>query len=72
LQQRNQLLRRIRDGYSSERTLWTWDRKVIDLGKTVLEGREAAVPVLEEHFKDSLRALYGPRRPPSAIPIVRP
>ena len=60
VQQRNQLLRRIRDGFSSERTLATWDRKVLDLGKTVLEGREAAVPVLEEHFKDSLRALYSP------------
>jgi len=62
VQQRNQLLRRIRDGFSSERTLATWDRKVVDLGKTVLEGREAAVPVLEEHFKDSLRALYGPEK----------
>jgi DNA replication and repair protein RecF len=62
VQQRNQLLRRIRDGFSSERTLATWDRKVVDLGKTVLEGREVAVPVLEEHFKDSLRALYGPEK----------
>jgi DNA replication and repair protein RecF len=60
--QRNQLLRRIRDGYSSERTLATWDRKVVDLGETVLAGREAALPVLEEHFKDSLRALYGPEK----------
>ncbi len=59
VQQRNQLLRRIRDGFSSERTLATWDRKVVDLGRTVLEGREAAVPVLDEHFKSSLRALYG-------------
>ncbi|MGH3147311.1 MAG: DNA replication/repair protein RecF [Rubrobacter sp.] len=59
VQQRNQLLRRIRDGFSSGRTLATWDRKVVELGKAVLEGREAAVPVLEEHFKDSLRALYG-------------
>jgi DNA replication and repair protein RecF len=57
--QRNQLLRRIRDGFSSERTLATWDRKVVDLGKTVLAGREAALPILEEHFKDSLRTLYG-------------
>ena len=32
--QRNQLLRRIRDGFSSERTLATWDRKVVELGKT--------------------------------------
>ncbi len=62
VQQRNQLLRRIRDGFSSERTLATWDRKVVDLGKTVLEGRAAAMPVLEEHFKDSLRALYGSER----------
>jgi len=59
VQQRNQLLRRIRDGFSSERTLATWDKKVVELGKTVLAGREAALPVLEEHFKDSLRALYG-------------
>lgn len=57
--QRNQLLRRIRDGYSSERTLATWDRKVVDFGKVVLEGREAAMQPLEEYFKDSLRALYG-------------
>ncbi len=57
--QRNQLLRRIRDGFSSERTLATWDRKVTDLGKTVLEGRAAAIRPLEEHFKDSLRVLYG-------------
>ena len=60
--QRNQLLRRIRDGYSSERTLATWDTKVVDLGKTVLAGREAALPVLEEHFTDSLRTLYGPEK----------
>jgi len=60
--QRNQLLRRIRDGFSSERTLATWDRKVVDLGKTVLAGREAAMPVLEEHFKSSLRTLYGPEK----------
>jgi DNA replication and repair protein RecF len=59
VQQRNQLLRRIRDGFSSERTLATWDKKVVELGKTVLAGREAALPLLEEHFKDSLRALYG-------------
>ena len=60
--QRNQLLRRIRDGFSSERTLATWDRKVVELGKTVLEGREAALPILEEYFKVSLRALYGPEK----------
>ena len=57
--QRNQLLRRIRDGYSSERTLATWDRKVTELGKTVLEGRATAIQPLEEHFEDSLRVLYG-------------
>jgi DNA replication and repair protein RecF len=62
VQQRNQLLRRIRDGFSSERTLATWDRKVVELGKTVLAGREAALPVLEEHFIDALRALYGPEK----------
>ena len=57
--QRNQLLRRIRDGYSSQKTLATWDRKVIDLGKVVLEGRAAAMQPLDEYFKDALRALYG-------------
>jgi len=62
VQQRNQLLRRIRDGFSSEKTLATWDRKVVELGKTVLAGREEALPVLEEHFKHSLRALYGPEK----------
>ena len=62
VQQRNQLLRRIRDGFSSERTLATWDRKVVELGKIVLAGREAALPILEEHFKDSLRTLYGPQK----------
>ena len=62
VQQRNQLLRRIRDGFSSERTLATWDRKVVELGKTILAGREAALPILEEHFKDALRALYGPEK----------
>ena len=59
VQQRNQLLRRIRDGFSSERTLWTWDRKVVELGETVLRGREAAIGPLEHHFESSLRALYG-------------
>jgi len=59
IQQRNQLLRRIRDGFSSERTLATWDQKVVDLGEQVLRGREAALPVLDEHFASSLRALYG-------------
>lgn len=59
VQHRNQLLRRIRDGYSSEKTLATWDRKVAELGEGVLEGRTAAVGPLEELFKDSLRALYG-------------
>lgn len=60
--QRNQLLRRIRDGFSSERTLATWDRKVVELGKTILKGREAVAEPLEEHFKGSLRALYGPEK----------
>ncbi len=59
VQQRNQLLRRIRDGFSSERTLSTWDRKVVELGETVLKGREAAIGPLEEYFGASLRALYG-------------
>jgi len=62
VQQRNQLLRRIRDGFSSERTLATWDQKVVDLGEQVLRGREVAVPVLDEHFASSLRALYGPEK----------
>ena len=62
VQQRNQLLRRIRDGLSSERTLATWDRKVVDLGTTVLEGRSAAMGPLESHFEGSLRALYGPEK----------
>ena len=62
VQQRNQLLRRIRDGSSSERTLATWDRKVVELGKTILAGREAALPILEGHFEDALRALYGPEK----------
>jgi DNA replication and repair protein RecF len=61
VQQRNQLLRRIRDGLSSERTLSTWDRKVVDLGEMVLRGREAAMGPLEAHFEDSLRALYAIR-----------
>ena len=59
VQQRNQLLRRIRDGFSSERTLWTWDQKVIELGETVLRGRQAAIGPLEHYFESSLRALYG-------------
>jgi DNA replication and repair protein RecF len=62
VQQRNQLLRRIRDGFSSERTLATWDQKVVDLGEQVLQGRDVAVPVLDEHFASSLRALYGPEK----------
>ncbi|MEW6637107.1 MAG: DNA replication and repair protein RecF, partial [Actinomycetota bacterium] len=62
VQQRNQLLRRIRDGFSSRRTLATWDRKVVELGETVLRGREAAVEPLGEHFASSLRALYGPEK----------
>jgi DNA replication and repair protein RecF len=62
IQQRNQLLRRIRDGLSSERTLSTWDRKVIELGRTVLEGRAAAMEPLDSFFASSLRALYGPEK----------
>jgi DNA replication and repair protein RecF len=62
VQQRNQLLRRIRDGMSSERTLSTWDRKVVELGKTVLQGRVAAIAPLESYFEGSLRALYGPEK----------
>jgi DNA replication and repair protein RecF len=63
VQQRNQLLRRIRDGLSSERTLATWDHKVVELGKTILRGRAAAVGPLESYFEGSLRALYGPEKP---------
>ena len=62
VQQRNQLLRRIRDGFSSERTLSTWDRKVVELGETVLRGREAALGPLEAYFAASLGALYGPEK----------
>ncbi len=62
VQQRNQLLRRIRDGFSSEKTLSTWDRKVVDLGTEVLEGRGAAVEPLGEYFRDSLGTLYGPEK----------
>ena len=62
IQQRNQLLRRIRDGLSSERTLSTWDRKIVDLGKTVLQGRTAAAGPLESYFEGALRALYGPQK----------
>jgi DNA replication and repair protein RecF len=63
IQQRNQLLRRIRDGLSSERTLATWDNKVVELGKTILKGRAAAITPLESYFEASLRALYGPEKP---------
>ncbi|WP_119065455.1 DNA replication/repair protein RecF [Rubrobacter indicoceani] len=62
VQQRNHLLRRIRDGYSSGKTLETWDRKVSDLGKIVLEGRERAMPHLDRHFALSMRDLYGPEK----------
>jgi DNA replication and repair protein RecF len=62
VQQRNQLLRRIRDGFSSEKTLSTWDAKVVELGATVLEGRARAVEPLGELFESSLRALYGPEK----------
>jgi DNA replication and repair protein RecF len=59
VQQRNQLLRRIRDGFSSERTLSTWDRKVVDLGTVVLKGRSAAIGPLAALFGEAVRALYG-------------
>ena len=62
VQQRNQLLRRIRDGLSSERTLSTWDRKVMDLGSEVLKGREAAAEPLNALFGSAVRALYGPEK----------
>lgn len=57
--QRNQLLRRIRDGFSSEKTLSTWDAKVIELGTSVLEIRARAVEPLSEMFEESMNALYG-------------
>ena len=62
VQQRNQLLRRIRDGFSSERTLSTWDQKVVDFGTTVLEGRTAAIEPLAPLFEDAVRTLYGPEK----------
>ena len=62
VQQRNHLLRRIRDGLSSERTLSTWDRKVVELGTTLLRGRAAAVGPLDSLFGDAVRALYGPEK----------
>ncbi len=62
IQQRNQLLRRIRDGFSSEKTLSTWDRKVIDLGTEVLRGRSAAVRTLDALFAEAVRVLYGPEK----------
>jgi DNA replication and repair protein RecF len=62
VQQRNQLLRRIRDGFSSEKTLSTWDAKVVELGTIVLEGRARAIGPLGELFESSMRALYGPEK----------
>lgn len=62
VQQRNQLLRRIRDGFSSGKTLETWDRKVVELGTRLLEGRATAISPLDENFKRSMRALYGPQK----------
>ncbi|MBA2441321.1 MAG: DNA replication/repair protein RecF [Rubrobacter sp.] len=59
VQQRNQLLRRIRDGLSSGKTLQTWDTKVVDLGTRVLQGRAAAVGPLGDFFGSAMRALYG-------------
>jgi len=70
--QRNQLLRRIRDGFSSERTLGTWDRKVVELGERVLEGRERAMPALDVLFASSLRALYGPEKAALAYSYTAP
>jgi DNA replication and repair protein RecF len=61
IQQRNQLLRRIRDGFSSEKTLSTWDAKVVELGTAVLEGRQRAAEPLGELFESSMRTLYGPQ-----------
>ncbi len=60
--QRNQLLRRIRDGFSSPRTLATWDRKVVDLGEKVLADRRAAIGPLASFFESSMRELYGPEK----------
>ncbi len=62
VQQRNQLLRRIRDGFSSGKTLETWDKKVVELGTRLLEGRAGAISPLDENFKRSMRALYGPQK----------
>lgn len=58
--QRNQLLKRIREGFSSKKTLSTWDRKVIELGQRVLEERTAALEPLGAYLEFSVRALYGP------------
>ncbi len=66
VQQRNQLLRRIRDGLSSQRTLSTWDFKVVELGTTVLKGRTEAMGPLDSLFGDAVRALYGPEK--AALP----
>jgi DNA replication and repair protein RecF len=62
LQQRNQLLRRIRDGFSSRKTLATWDRRVVELGSQILRWREVAVEPLGEIFSYALRALYGSQK----------
>lgn len=62
VQQRNQLLRRIRDGFSSERTLSTWDKKVVDFGTQVLEGRTLTVRPLGALFESAVTALYGPEK----------
>ena len=62
VQQRNHLLRRIRDGFSSEKSLSTWDRKVMDLGSEVLRGREAAAEPLNALFGSAVQALYGPEK----------
>jgi DNA replication and repair protein RecF len=57
--QRNQLLKRIREGFSSQITLSTWDRKVVDLGKRVLEERTNSLGALGAYLESSVRALYG-------------
>lgn len=62
IQQRNQLLRRIRDGFSSERTLSTWDRKVVQLGKEILESRTVAIGPLASLFGEAVGVLYGPEK----------
>ena len=68
VQHRNQLLRRIRDGFSSEKTLATWDRKVAEFGETIVSkaARRRWGPS-KNYFKDSLRALYGSEKAATAV-----